>query len=202
MLNLKPSKKRFIYSTTKVFSYFGFSFLESVEIHPALCICPSVSARANDVNNTESHWNVFVRIRSVVNRSNQDTTVNYGLIFCAFSWPYLVKWHNSGIINRMMTRNPSWEVFGAYNWSTKSLLNYHLSAKFCRNAFSNLLEKRNRTAILLILIPEYSQSNATLVVLIEGHVNNKLWQQIFGKVAHCSWKFCKYSVYLILWSVT
>ena len=41
-----------------------------------------------------------VRIRSVVNRSNRDTTVYYGLIFCAFSWPYLVKWHNSGIIKR------------------------------------------------------------------------------------------------------
>ena len=29
------------------------------------------------------------------------------------------------------------------------------------NAFSNVLEKRNLTAILLILIPEYNQSNAT-----------------------------------------
>ena len=37
-------------------------------------------------------------IRPVVNRLNQDTTVYYGLIFCAFSWPYMVKWHNSGII--------------------------------------------------------------------------------------------------------
>ena len=23
----------------------------------------------------------------------------YGLVFCAFSWPYMVNWHNSGIIN-------------------------------------------------------------------------------------------------------
>ena len=34
----------------------------------------------------------------VVNRINQDTTVYYGLVFCAFSWSYIVKWHNSGII--------------------------------------------------------------------------------------------------------
>ena len=37
-------------------------------------------------------------IRPVVNRLNQDTTVYYGLVFCYFSWPYMVKWHNSGII--------------------------------------------------------------------------------------------------------
>ena len=37
-----------------------------------------------------------------------------------------------------------------------------MSAKFCRTAIPNLLEKRNLTAIPLILIPEYSQSNATL----------------------------------------
>ena len=34
----------------------------------------------------------------VVNRLNQDTTVYYGLVFCLFSWPYMVKLHNSGII--------------------------------------------------------------------------------------------------------
>ena len=38
-------------------------------------------------------------IRPVVNRLNQDPTVYYGLVFCLFSWPYMVKWHNSGIIN-------------------------------------------------------------------------------------------------------
>ena len=37
-------------------------------------------------------------IRPVVNRVNQDTTVYYDLVFCLFSWPYMVKWHNSGII--------------------------------------------------------------------------------------------------------
>ena len=40
-----------------------------------------------------------VRICSVLNRSNRDTTVYYRLIFCAFSWPNMVKWHHSGIIN-------------------------------------------------------------------------------------------------------
>ena len=39
-----------------------------------------------------------VRIYSVLNRSNRDTTVYYRLIFCAFSWPNMVKWHHSGII--------------------------------------------------------------------------------------------------------
>ena len=37
-------------------------------------------------------------IRPVVNRLNQDTTVYYGLVFCLFSWPSMVKWHNCGII--------------------------------------------------------------------------------------------------------
>ena len=49
-------------------------------------------------------------------------------------------------------------------WSTKWLLNYHVSTKVCRNFFSNLLKKRNLTAILLILIPEYGQWNATLTI--------------------------------------
>ena len=39
-----------------------------------------------------------VSICSVLNRSNRDTTVYYRLIFCAFSWPNMVKWRNSGII--------------------------------------------------------------------------------------------------------
>ena len=37
-------------------------------------------------------------IRPVVNRLNQDTTVYYGLVFRLFFWPYMVKWHNGGII--------------------------------------------------------------------------------------------------------
>ena len=53
-----------------------------------------------------SQWKQFlsfkncrsVRICSVLNRSNRDTTVYYRLIFCAFSWPNMVKWRNSGII--------------------------------------------------------------------------------------------------------
>ena len=38
-------------------------------------------------------------IRPVVNRLNQDTTEYYGLVFCLFFWPYMVKWYNSGIIS-------------------------------------------------------------------------------------------------------
>ena len=37
-------------------------------------------------------------IRPVVNRLNQDTIVYYGLVFCAFSWSYIVKWHNGRMI--------------------------------------------------------------------------------------------------------
>ena len=38
-------------------------------------------------------------IGPVVNQLNQDTTLYHGVVFCTFSWPYMVKWHNSGIIN-------------------------------------------------------------------------------------------------------
>ena len=57
-----------------------------------------MTSSPNDINTTESQWNVFIHIRSVVNQSNRDATVYYGRLFCAFSWPYLMKWHNSGII--------------------------------------------------------------------------------------------------------
>ena len=43
-------------------------------------------------------YTLSVRICSVLNRSNRDTTGNYRLVFCAFSWPNMVKWRNSGII--------------------------------------------------------------------------------------------------------
>ena len=33
----------------------------------------------------------FGSIRLVVKRLNQDSTVNYSLVFCAFSSPYMVK---------------------------------------------------------------------------------------------------------------
>ena len=46
-----------------------------------------------------------VRICSVLNRSNRDTTVYYRLIFCAFSWPNMVKWRNSGIIKIVIYLN-------------------------------------------------------------------------------------------------
>ena len=42
-------------------------------------------------------------IHPVVNWLNQDTTVYYGLVFCAFAWPYMVKWHNSGIIKQLIS---------------------------------------------------------------------------------------------------
>ena len=53
-------------------------------------------------------------------------------------------------------------IRGLWNcWSTIWLSKYRVSTKFCRTAFLNVLKKRNVTAIPLILIPEYGQSNAT-----------------------------------------
>ena len=45
-------------------------------------------------------------IRLVVHRLKQDTAEYYGLAFCLFSWPYIVKWYNSGII--MGSSLPLW----------------------------------------------------------------------------------------------
>ena len=47
-------------------------------------------------------------------------------------------------------------------WSTKWLLNYQVSAKFCRNVFPNLLKKRNLTAIPLILNSELQSIECNL----------------------------------------
>ena len=55
-------------------------------------------------------------------------------------------------------------------WNTKWLLNYHALANICRNVSPNLLKKRNLTAFPLILIPEYGQSNATLILMISSKV--------------------------------
>ena len=55
VLKVKPSNKRFIISLQKDIFIWLFFSRKSVELHPALCLCPSVSTRANDVNNTESH---------------------------------------------------------------------------------------------------------------------------------------------------
>ena len=65
----------------------------------------------------------------------------------------------------MLTRNPSLEVFGELEYSMAlKVIQYRVLMKVCRNAFLNLLKKRNVTAVPLnILIPGYGQLNATLV---------------------------------------
>ena len=45
----------------------------------------------------------------------------------------------------------------------KIALNLSCVGETCRNVFPNVLKKRNLTAILLILIQENGQSNATLI---------------------------------------
>ena len=66
----KQKKKIYIY-------YFGFYFLVRVSktSYSSVIVAPFESAG----------------IRSVVNRLNQDTTLYYGLVFCAFSWTCMVK---------------------------------------------------------------------------------------------------------------
>ena len=54
---------------------------------------------------TFSMFPFSLRIHSVLNRSNQDTTVSYPLISYMFSWPYMVKWHNSGIIKSKINKH-------------------------------------------------------------------------------------------------
>ena len=67
-------------------------------------------------------------IRPVVNRLNQETTVYYGLVFCAFSWPYMVKWHNSGIISSIIyTLYIFWQVLQLELW----YISWHGSFKCC-----------------------------------------------------------------------
>ena len=73
------------YSTArKKKCYFGFYFLVRVSktSYSSAIVAPFASAG----------------IRPEVNRLNHDTTMYYGLVFCALSWPCMVKWQNSGII--------------------------------------------------------------------------------------------------------
>ena len=55
--------------------YFGFYFLVQNILILSAIVAPFASAG----------------IRPVVNRLNQDTTVYYGLVFCLFFRPYMVK---------------------------------------------------------------------------------------------------------------
>ena len=61
----------------------------------------------------------------------------------------------------MITRNLPRERFLEL-LECKIVLIYHVSANVYRYVFPNFPKKRNLTAIPLILIPEYGQSNATL----------------------------------------
>lgn len=48
----------------------------------------------------------------------------------------------------------------------KSLLNYHVSEKACRNVLPNILQKINLEAVPFILIPEKSQPNAHIMISV------------------------------------
>ena len=54
----------------------------------------------------------------------------YGLIFCAFSWPYMAKRHNSGIINNNIDPSPqvwniSMAIFTLYMYSIRKVIMYN-----------------------------------------------------------------------------
>ena len=62
-------------------------------------------------------------------------------------------------IYKMITRNPLWKVFRVAGQENNMA---HVSPNICRYVFQNLTKKRNvTTAISIILIQEYGQSNAT-----------------------------------------
>ena len=75
MSNHWMRKKKLIY--IYIYIYFGFYFLVRVSktSYSSVIVAPFESAG----------------IRPVVNRLNQDTTLYYGLVFCAFSWTCMVK---------------------------------------------------------------------------------------------------------------
>ena len=87
----KPLNERLIILLQKKKCYFRFYFSSilflSAGSSSSAIVAPFVTAG----------------IRPVGNRLNQDTTVYYGLVFCAFAWPYF-NCHNSGTINDMITR--------------------------------------------------------------------------------------------------
>ena len=75
------------------------------------------------------------------------------------------------------------------------LLNYHVSAKSCTNIFPYLLEKRNLTAIPLILIPEYGQSNATLNRSFISSTQGHGFAMVISGCAGVSWLQCETVVF-------
>ena len=67
-------------------------------------------------------------------------------------------------------------------WSTKLLLNYHVSANVCRNVFPNLPKKRNLMAIPPILILEYSQSIRQIYFpLLQTHYHTLPYPRTMGR---------------------
>ena len=70
ILYVKPLNKRFIVPLQKEFVIFGFSFLlvRVLKYTRHYLSISIIIAPANDLNNTESQWNVFVSFCSVVNR--------------------------------------------------------------------------------------------------------------------------------------
>ena len=82
-----------------------------------------------------------VSICSVQNRSNRDTTVYYRLIFCAFSWPNMVKWRNSGIISDIILQSGhdiGWSLGIYSNFSGSNMISISVLIPICYMLYGNM----------------------------------------------------------------
>ena len=108
----KPLSERLIIALKKkVVLASVFCFLVRVSTKNPDCVCHSCS---------------FCIHRYSPCLNPQDTTAYYGLTFCTFPWPYVVKWHNSGIINSRNAISKSNLVFLCRDSSIllKKMFNY------------------------------------------------------------------------------
>ena len=79
----------------------------------------------------------------------------YGHVFCAFSWPYMVKWHNSGIIisNYWMRLSRIWRILqikeGVIHRRPKCKTPCKTPSEICR--ILHILRKANSIIALLFI---------------------------------------------------
>ena len=126
------------YFTAKEKCYFRFYFLVSIQNIVILWAIVAPFASAG--------------IRPVVNRLNQDTTVYYGLVFCAFPLPYMVKWHNSGIIKVFISHMyVLFSFLGSCRWSeTNAWIKDLHSSSWRKQKLVNHLQVQTKHTICLL----------------------------------------------------
>ena len=122
---------------------------------------------------------------ALLNRSaNQDTTVQYALVFCAFSWPHMVRWHNSGIISTFIS---------FYQVSIKTLL---LSAwvggggggggadSACSDCKFILIKGHSSNSLWLFLkfIWENFGVSISIIMWLDVSMATKFWQVVLTQI--------------------